>query len=24
MIQVARNLTMEEWGVLKPGQYLHP
>jgi hypothetical protein len=22
MVQVARNLTMEEWGVLKPGQYL--
>ena len=22
MMQVARNLTMEEWGVLKPGQYL--
>ena len=22
MKQVARNLTMEEWGVLKPGQYL--
>jgi transposase InsO family protein len=22
MIQMARNLTMEEWGVLKPGQYL--
>ena len=21
-MQVARNLTMEEWGVLKPGQYL--
>jgi transposase InsO family protein len=22
MMQVARNLTMEEWGILKPGQYL--
>ena len=22
MIQVARHLTMEEWGILKPGQYL--
>ena len=22
MKQIARNLTMEEWGVLKPGQYL--
>jgi hypothetical protein len=22
MMQVARNLTMDEWGVLKPGQYL--
>jgi transposase InsO family protein len=22
MMQVARNLTMEEWGTLKPGQYL--
>jgi hypothetical protein len=22
MMQLARNLTMEEWGVLKPGQYL--
>jgi transposase InsO family protein len=22
MMQMARNLTMEEWGVLKPGQYL--
>jgi transposase InsO family protein len=22
MIQVARNLTMDEWGVLRPGQYL--
>jgi putative transposase len=22
MMQVARNLTMEEWGVLKPGEYL--
>jgi transposase InsO family protein len=22
MVQVARNLTMEEWGVLSPGQYL--
>jgi putative transposase len=22
MMQVARNLTMEEWGVLKPGQYV--
>ena len=22
MMQVARNLTMEEWGMLKPGQYL--
>jgi len=22
MIQMARNLTMDEWGVLKPGQYL--
>ncbi len=22
MIQVARNLTMEEWGILNPGQYL--
>lgn len=22
MQQIARNLTMEEWGVLKPGQYL--
>jgi transposase InsO family protein len=22
MIQVARNLTMEEWGILKPGHYL--
>ena len=21
-VQVARNLTMEEWGILKPGQYL--
>jgi transposase InsO family protein len=22
MMQVARNLTMDEWGVLKPGQYV--
>ena len=22
MVQIARNLTMDEWGVLKPGQYL--
>ena len=22
MTQMARNLTMEEWGILKPGQYL--
>jgi len=22
MIQIARNLTMDEWGLLKPGQYL--
>jgi hypothetical protein len=22
MMQVARNLTMEEWGILKPGHYL--
>jgi putative transposase len=22
MMQVARNLTLEEWGVLQPGQYL--
>jgi hypothetical protein len=22
MMQVARNLTMEEWGILKPSQYL--
>ena len=22
MVQVARNLTMEEWGFLAPGQYL--
>jgi putative transposase len=22
MVQVARNATMEEWGFLKPGQYL--
>jgi transposase InsO family protein len=22
MMQIARNLTMDEWGVLKPGQYL--
>jgi hypothetical protein len=22
MMQVARNLTMQEWGILKPGQYL--
>ena len=22
MVQVARNLTIEEWGMLKPGQYL--
>jgi putative transposase len=22
MTQIARNLTMDEWGVLKPGQYL--
>jgi putative transposase len=22
MIQVARNLTMDEWGILKPGQFL--
>lgn len=22
MVQVARNLTMDEWGILKPGQYL--
>jgi hypothetical protein len=21
-MQVARHLTMEEWGILKPGQYL--
>jgi putative transposase len=24
MIQVARNVTMEEWGFLSPGQYPHP
>ena len=24
MKQIARNLTMEEWGILKPGQYLDP
>jgi hypothetical protein len=22
MVQVARNVTMEEWGFLSPGQYL--